>query len=269
MAMPDWLNIQTSDLPGYVPPPKWWRGPDMEVFAIQNTSLAFVVYNQDDISVSTTAGNFAIFREQECTERLFAPRNWLIVAAPFSVRSAGEPAIVLVYIANGRESIEKYALVDLDAHRFVPLFIPNPLFNYIFTQLDTDQFAMIPPGDRDVPPYRRSYLIETSTLAWQPFRRNDDGFDDTTIAEPMRNLIWHQRPVSWHIVWDRAYRLTLPEETPNDAKIVSDRVLDRINADSFLIPLQGGYAVEADERRLRPLIAEERANLYRERGEQL
>lgn len=57
------------------------------------------------------------------------------------------------------------------------------------------------------------------------------------------------------------------EETPNDACIVSDRVLDRINADDVLIPVQGEYTMEADEQRLRPLVEGERAKLHREREE--
>lgn len=57
------------------------------------------------------------------------------------------------------------------------------------------------------------------------------------------------------------------EETPNDACIVSDRLLDRINADDVLIPVQGEYTMEADEQRLRPLVEGERAKLHREREE--
>ena len=64
-----------------------------------------------------------------------------------------------------------------------------------------------------------------------------------------------------------AYRLAMREETPTDACIVSDRVLDRINADDVLIPVQGEYTMEADEQRLRPLVEGERANLHREREE--
>lgn len=265
--MPKGWNISTSDLPGYSSPPEWWRGPDMALFEIPGTPLACAVYNQDEIGIATIAGNFALFRGHEHPERLFAPRSWLIVAAPFSVSNTGDESMVLVYLANGRETIEKYALVNLRTHRFVPLFIPNPLFSYTFTRLATDHFAMMPPGNRDVPPYRRSYLIETSTLAWQPYRRDDDGFDDTSITEPLRDPVWSRRSSSWQIVWDRAYRLAMREETPNDAHIVADRVLDRINADDALIPVPGAYAVQADEQRLRPLIEEERANLHRERKE--
>ncbi len=265
--MPGGWNIQTSDLPGYAPP-GWWHGSDMELFEIPETPLAFAVYNHYEIGVSTYAGNFAIFRDREHPQRLFAPRFWLTVAAPLYIRSAGEPSLVLIYVANIRESIEKYALVDLHAQRFVPLLIPGPIFRYTFVRLDADHLAMMPPGEQDVPPYRRSYLIETSALAWQPYRRRDDGFDDTTIAEPVQDLIWHSRSVSWQRVWDRAYRLALREETPNDARIVSDRVLEHINADDFLIPMQGvAYAVEADEQ-LRPLVEDERANLRREREAQ-
>lgn len=57
------------------------------------------------------------------------------------------------------------------------------------------------------------------------------------------------------------------EETPNDACIVSDRLLDRINAGDVLIPVQGEYTMEADEQRLRPLVEGERAKLHREREE--
>lgn len=260
--MLDGWNIETRDLPGYTPPPDWWRGPVMELFVIPDTPLAYVVYNHDEIGLSAIAGNFALFHDRDHPVRLFAPRSWLIGATPFSIQSAGEASMVLIYLANARETIEKYVLLDLHTRRFVPLFIPNPLFHYTFTRLDTGVFALMPPGERDAPPYRRSYMFDTSTLRWQPYHRADDGFDDTAVAAPIRDRLWHYRSGSWQRVWDRAYRLALVEETPNDARIVSNRVLDRINANDMLITMPGGYAVQVDERRLWPFVEEERAKLH-------
>ncbi len=251
-------NIDIATLPGYTPLPEGWPGPDVELFEIPASSLAYVIYNLDEIGMEKYAGSVAVFRDKKHPTQVFAPDCWYVYPARGVIRCDWEENTLLLTIANTYDTLEKHALVDLRARRFAPVFIPCP--RYTFTRTDVRHIAMIPPiGDE--PPYRRSYLIDSDGLPWFDYIARD-GFDEVIVPSRMYPSVWQHRDAGWQMVWAEAYRMAIEKEFPSAARVIADRVLDRIDFNDLLIPVpvEGVHAVNVDKNRLRVMFAEVRAD---------
>jgi hypothetical protein len=250
----DGWNIDIATLPGYGPLPEGWPGPDVELFEIPDSPLAYVIYNLFEVDMYESAGSIAVFRDEGHPVQIFAPDRWVVYPARGVIRCDREANTLLIEIANTSETLEKHALVDLRARRFAPVFIPCP--GYTFTRIDVRHFAMIPPRG-DGPPYRRSYLLDSHDLRWFDYTARD-GFDEVIVPSQMYPPVWQHRDAGRQRVWSQAYRMAVEKESTSDAKAIADRVLDRIDFKDLLIsvPVEGTHAVQVDGDRLRALVAE-------------
>ncbi len=147
---------------------------DAELVEVPGSNIAYIIYNYGEIGVSTEAGLLAVYRDKMDPMLIFHPQYWRVVSDSYTVRCNTTETILFVYIANMRNYMEMYGLMDLVNSKFAHVFVPNALYRYSFRQFNNTHFVIEPPGQGDHPPYERSYIVDSSSLEWFDYHKQGE-----------------------------------------------------------------------------------------------